>query len=95
MIGYLVSALLGAAFISMLDDEKEKENEVEAWIERESQSRIRREALEEFYKRKQEIFKSFSNKLSKQLSEDSDFCKEDLNQYDVYISYFNEGVKNI
>ena len=24
-----------------------------------------------------------------------DFCKKDLNQYDVYISYFNEGIKNI
>ena len=97
MIGYLISALIGAAFIGMLDDEKikEKENEVDFWKERESQNWIRREALEEFNKRKQEIYNSFSNKLSKQLSEDSDFCKEDLNQYDVYISYFNEGVKNI
>ena len=97
MIGYLISAVIGAAIISMLDDDKikEKENEVEVWKEREAQSRIKREGLEKFNKRKQELFKSFSNKLSKQLSEDSNFCKEDLNQYDVYISYFNEGVKNI
>ncbi len=97
MLGYIISALIGAAFINMINEEKEKEKarETEMWAEREIQSSKRREALTEFNYRKQEIYNSFSNEFSKQLSEDIDFCKKDLNQYDVYISYFNEGIKNI
>ena len=95
MLGYIVSALIGAAFISMIDDGKKKEREAKISRKRKAQYRKRREALTEFNNRKQEIYNSFSNEFSNQLSEDIDFCKEDLNQYDVYISYFNEAVKNI
>jgi hypothetical protein len=89
MLGYIISALIGGALINMMNEEKEKEKE------RKAKYWKRREALEEFNDRKQEIYNSFSNEFSKQLSEDNDFCKEDLNQYDDYFSYFNEGVRNI
>ena len=49
-----------ASLIDTSEKITEKENEVEVWKERESQSRIKGEGLEEFNKRKQEIFKSFS-----------------------------------
>jgi GTPase SAR1 family protein len=89
MLGYIISALIGGALINMMNEEKEKEKE------RKAKYWKRREALEEFNDRKQEIYNSFSNEFSKQLSEDIDFCKEDFNQYDDYFSYFNEGVRNI
>jgi tRNA U34 5-carboxymethylaminomethyl modifying GTPase MnmE/TrmE len=97
MIGYIISGLIGAAIIRLFDDEivEEKESDIQIWKDKDAQSKKRIEALENFNNRKQEIYNSFSNKISKQLSEDTNFCKEDLNQYDVSISYFNEGVRNI
>ena len=97
MIGYIISGIIGAAIIGLLDDEiiEEKESDIQTWKDKNDQSKKRIEALEIFNNRKQEIYNSFSNKISKQLSEDTNFCKEDLNQYDANISYFNEGIRNI
>ena len=80
MLGYIISALIGGALINMFNEEKQK---------------IIREAEVEFTIRKQEIYNSFSKEFSKQLPEDIDFCKEGLDQHDDYISYFNEGIRNI
>ena len=88
MIWYLVAGLAGAVLKNMIDQEDRRE------IQRERKAQ-KREALGEFNNRKQEIYNSFSNGFSKQLSEDINFCKEDLNQYEDYISYYKEGVKNI
>ena len=97
MLEYILAALVGAFLVNIKDENNERETQIMIEREREKEAQYwkRREALGEFNNRKQEISNSFSNEFFKLLSEDNEFCKEDSNQYEEYISYFNEGVKNI